>query len=556
MQCNTAGKTEIVSFASRSMTETERHYAQIEKEALAITWACEKFETFLLGRTFKVETDHKPLVPLLSTRNLADVPARIQRFKMRLMKYSFSIKHVPGTQLPTADCLSRAPAKSTSVSELTSEVEAYVNHLATYYSPASPDMLHHLENSQRRDEECCNLARLLEQGWPNDVKKVPFTLRQWHPYRNEISHKNGLLCRGDCIIIPRQLRPEILNRLHDGHLGITRCMQRARQAVFWPGLTAEIHRLVERCETCIKNQPERKYPMIQTSTPDGPWHKIAIDFMEFNKQRYLVFVDYYSRYIELARVQTLSTLELIARSREVFARHGIPFEVFTDSGTQFTGAEWQQFARSYGFSISNSSPYYHQSNGEAERAVKTLKMLLLKNLEDPALALLTYRATPNASGYSPSELLMGRRIRTRLPVLHSQLQQKNIDPDEVFAWDTTYRDKQARNYNTRHRTSTVPPAIPPGTRVYIPDKKIEGTIIKSPQELPPQTNIVQTTDGTKLRRNSTKLRPLPPTSPPSAMTSTEAEDPGTPKTLTATNHESQQTSRYGRPLKPPQRIQL
>ena len=77
-----------MAYASRSMTDTEMRYAQIEKEALVITWACEKFSNYLFGIKFKLETDHKPLVPLLSTKDLG---ARIQRSKMRLMRFDFSI---------------------------------------------------------------------------------------------------------------------------------------------------------------------------------------------------------------------------------------------------------------------------------------------------------------------------------------------------------------------------------------------------------------------------------------------------------------------------------
>ena len=104
------GEFRPVAYASRSMNETEQRYAQIEKEALAITWAMERWRELLLGmENLKVETDHKPLIPLLSTKSLDELPARIQRFRIRLMKYSFKISHTPGKSMYTADALSRSP---------------------------------------------------------------------------------------------------------------------------------------------------------------------------------------------------------------------------------------------------------------------------------------------------------------------------------------------------------------------------------------------------------------------------------------------------------------
>ena len=98
-----------VAYASRSMTSIEQRYAQIEKEVLATTWVCEKFNDYLLGKDILIETDHKPLVPLFGSKTLVELPPRIQRFQMRLMKYSFKILHVPGKELVTADTLSKAP---------------------------------------------------------------------------------------------------------------------------------------------------------------------------------------------------------------------------------------------------------------------------------------------------------------------------------------------------------------------------------------------------------------------------------------------------------------
>ena len=95
-----------VAYASRSMSETERRYAQIEKEALTVTWACDKFSDYILGRSFQIETDHKPLVPLLSAKELDSLLPRVLRFQLRLARYGYSIQHVPGKLLYTADALS------------------------------------------------------------------------------------------------------------------------------------------------------------------------------------------------------------------------------------------------------------------------------------------------------------------------------------------------------------------------------------------------------------------------------------------------------------------
>ena len=82
--------------ASHAMTETERRYAQIERETLAATWACKKFSDYVIGKRLHLETNHKPLVPLLSSKQLDNIPPRIVRFRLQLMWYDYSISHIPG----------------------------------------------------------------------------------------------------------------------------------------------------------------------------------------------------------------------------------------------------------------------------------------------------------------------------------------------------------------------------------------------------------------------------------------------------------------------------
>ena len=127
-----------ISYISRSLTPTEQRYAQIEKEALAFTWACERFSDFLLGLDFHILTDHKPLVPLFGGKNLDDLPLHVQRFRLRMMRFKFTISHVPGKDLLMADALSRAPCSEAREEDLLFEKEtgAYVC-LSSGAEPAS-----------------------------------------------------------------------------------------------------------------------------------------------------------------------------------------------------------------------------------------------------------------------------------------------------------------------------------------------------------------------------------------------------------------------------------
>ena len=111
LQLQEDGTRKLVYYASRSLSETEKRYAVIEKEALAVTWACDKFSDYVLGMKFTVETDHKPLVPLFTSTDLSKMPPRILRFRMRLMKYELDVVYVPGKEQITADRCHALPAR-------------------------------------------------------------------------------------------------------------------------------------------------------------------------------------------------------------------------------------------------------------------------------------------------------------------------------------------------------------------------------------------------------------------------------------------------------------
>ena len=157
-----------VAYASRAMTTTECRYAQIEKEALAITWACEKFNCYIMGNHIHLETDHKPLVPLLTYKHLDNLPPRVLRFRLRLMRFDYSIVHVAGKYLYTADLLSRTPLSTppdTPNLALQDDIEHFIQAI-TSNLPASEKRLKVYRQAQSTDTEITQVITYCQSGWP------------------------------------------------------------------------------------------------------------------------------------------------------------------------------------------------------------------------------------------------------------------------------------------------------------------------------------------------------------------------------------------------------
>ena len=162
----------------------------------------------------------------------------------------------------------------------------------------------------------------------------------------------------------------------------------------------------------------------------------------------------------------------------------------SDNGPQYSSECFKEFARIYRFEHVTSSPRYPQANGEAERAVQTIKSLL-KKAPDPYLALLAYRSTPLALGYTPSELLMSRKLRTTVPMTREL--RKPVVPNyaEVAERDKKEKQRQTENFNAHHGARALSP-LSPGDTVYVRDCDDTGTVVR---ESTPRSYEVQTADG-------------------------------------------------------------
>ncbi|UYV77326.1 K02A2.6-like [Cordylochernes scorpioides] len=462
-----------VAYSSRTMTPTEKRYAQIEKEALAITWACERFQDFLLGKRFRIETDHKPLIPLFSTKELSSLTPRLQRFRMRMMRFGFEIVHIPGKELLDADALSRQPLLTTEGGEDERPTSAHINAVLSSITDKD-EMLTKIFEAQQEDTTLKAVVNYLEQGWPDKKKMSQALLSYWH-IKDELGVQNGLLMRGCRLVIPVSMKLEILDKLHAGHFGITKTRLRARETVWWPGISEEIAETVRKCSVCIQEAVSKHEPLIPTNFPTRPWQKIGMDLFKFENKWYLVVIDYYSRFPEMIQLDRLTASVVVRSCKSIFARHGIPETVVSDNGTQFGAArELANFARQYGFTHVTSSPRFPQSNGMAEAGVKIAKLILKKN-QDPSLGLLEYRSTPLENGYSPAELLMGRKLRTTLPIAPENLNPKLVDSQALKRKEGRRRKDMKSRYDRRCGATDME-ELSEGDTVWITDMRTWGIV--------------------------------------------------------------------------------
>ena len=347
--------------------------------------------------------------------------------------------------------------------------------------PATTKRLQEIKCLQEQDETCQKLKLYRQNGWPAR-KHLSDMLKYYIPVKNELSVNNGILLRGNRLIIPSSLRPEIIENLHSGHQGFTKCQQRAKDSVWWPDIK-DIEEKVSKCIACSKHRLNHVEPLLLPPFPNRPWEKVGTDIFEWRNSSYLLVMDYYSRYIEVAKLSSMTSQNIVQHLKSIFARHGTPETVISGNGPQYSVALFKLFSEQCGFTHVTSSPIYPQANGAAERAVRTVKGLLNKSdAYDPYLAVLAYCSTPLENGYSPAELLMGRQLRTTIPVLPKQLKPKLPDANKLGKMEKSMRKRQKINFDQRHRAKDLIP-LQKGQSVWIIDIEAEGVITRTIQQI-------------------------------------------------------------------------
>ncbi|XP_055388193.1 uncharacterized protein LOC129616589 [Condylostylus longicornis] len=330
-----------IAYASTTLNDAQKNYSQIEKELLAIYYGCTKFHRYIYGYKTTVETDHKPLISIFK-KPLSKAPPRLQRILLNLQIYDLKVIYVPGKNMYVADTLSRACKKEDS------QFENFKNDIEIHATLEDVSL-------QIVKDYCLN-------GWPE---------------RSSLAH------------VEAQPYFHFRDIIHEGHFGIERCLNQARNIVFWPNMKNDIKNVVFSCKYCQKyRQSNAKEPLTTHPNSDLPWEKI-------------------------------------------------------DNGPPFNSVEFKNFLNNWEVECITSSPHYPRSNGFVERSIKTIKNILIKCSEsgtDPYLGLLQYRNTKKGQFESPAQLLMSRTLRSLLPIKNSYLKPKVVNllykKDPRSTWST------------------------------------------------------------------------------------------------------------------------
>jgi hypothetical protein len=483
----------IVIYASRTLTDVESRYSQVEKEALGVVWACEKLHLYLYGREFEIITDNKA-IELIYGNPRSKPKARIERWCLRLLPYKFLIKHRPGDG-NIADYFSRNPIDLESQPVHEEIAERYVNFVATSKIPRALDKAELIEATQN-DSELDQIKNMLRN------KPYQIINSNYERLKHELSiTQDGILMRGNNIVIPKELQKRVIEIAHTGHQGIVRTKQLLRNHVWFRGIDEAVERCINNCTKCQANTDKQKLePLQMRKIPDEPWDSVCVDFYgPLKNGKYLfVLIDEHSRYPIVRQVSSTAFKAIQPTLDDIFATFGIPAELRSDNGPPFNSYNFKSYASANGFKHKRITPLWPRANGLCERFMRNLGKVM-KNAavdgskwEDELLDFLrSYRATPHASTkVSPNELLFKtRRTTTKMPVNRNETSDETSKQAKI---NDSIAKAKMKSYGDR-RLNTKPSCLKVGDLVLLKRQ----TISKAETVYDPKPFLIESIKGTQ-----------------------------------------------------------
>ncbi|KAK3928243.1 hypothetical protein KUF71_000513 [Frankliniella fusca] len=363
------------------------------------------------------------------------------------------VEYLPGKNMHIADLLSRQ-CLGDHVEDDPEMTE--VVHEVTKYIPLSETIKADLIKETALDPGLSAVMKYCREGWPLNKNKIEPEAKPYWQIRMDIFVEDNLIILEDRIIVPVKLRKPVLKILHTAHLGIDKTKARARQSLYWPGMSNDIANFIKEYRAYERHSANNyREPLIPHEIPSLRFQKVGVDILNFDSKDYLVLEDYLSKWLEVKPLPSKSSKSVIDALRSIFATHGNPQQIFGDNNP-LNSSECHEFARCIECDIKTSSPEYARSNGLAEKGVHIAKQMLKKWKDDGTHildALKEYNNTPlTGLTVSPAQILMSRACRTVIPTLKKHLEPKVV---LVKALLKKLQDKVKAQHDLRARRKPV-----------------------------------------------------------------------------------------------------
>ena len=481
-----------IAFASKSLSEAETRYSNIERELLGVVWAVQHFNHYTFANKVHIISDHKPLQPLFNGKMLVTCSPRTARLLLKIIDKDIKFYYQNGPTMHVSDALSRLSDHNTKRGN-TEEVKG-LNIQICEISPVQSNLtINQIQAETAKDPDMQQLIRYIIEGWPAKQQDVIQQLQSYHTFKEEMSVTDGLVFKGERIIIPNTLKTKALQAIHRSHMGIQKTLDRSKGCFYWSGISKDITHVCETCEECLKYaNRQQKEPRGQVRDVSEAWESLATDIFEFKGKYYLIVSCRFSGYIVVRQISNHSTQETINHFQSIFAELGIPRHLHCDRGSNYTSIEFQRFMQGLNVQLSFSSSEHHSSN-YAERSVQVVKGFMKRSVEWP-ICLLEYLMTPirhQGIDNSPLKLMQKRTVRGLLPV---RQQETNVQDYENYQ---TRKQEQAK-----YQTGKPLQELAEGSSVLFFSQRdnhwIPGVIV---QRLHDRSYVIISERGRKVVRN-------------------------------------------------------
>lgn len=424
-----------IAYASRVLNDAERHYSTVEKELLAIVWSVKRFRPYLFGQSFKIRTDHKPLIFLYNNKNPS---SRLVRWRVDMDEYQYEIEYKSGKSNLNADALSRIilPNVHTDPSSSLPQIQALTRLQSKQLNDNNANLNTKIQfsNSTPSNQNLIpptSSSNIINSTTLNDINllnnidsQATQNIRQ---HRNEIKLPNSNLNK--TVLTDENDINVIISEFHissvGGHQGITRTFNRIRSYYYFPKMLSKIKKFIQKCENCQKNKASRinKCPLNITSTAKSAFEKVFLDIVgplpaSYYENKFILTIqDDLTKYSIAVPLQDQES-DTVARAfvEHCVCKFGVPLIIQTDQGSNFMSNLFIKVAKLLKIKKLNSSAYHPESQGALEKSHQNfIEYLRNYSSKDPMqwdswlpYAIFTFNSTPHTStSYMPFELVHG-----------------------------------------------------------------------------------------------------------------------------------------------------